>query len=91
MSIKCLQIRVIGKVQGVWFRGSTQRKANELELKGFVKNEADGSVYIEVMGSEDAVKSFVEWCHEGSELAQVREVICHETERLDFLDFRVLR
>jgi acylphosphatase len=44
------QITVSGKVQGVWFRKSTQDKARELGLRGFVRNQPDGSVYIEASG-----------------------------------------
>ena len=33
-----IQVLVSGDVQGVWFRISTQHKANELGLKGWVKN-----------------------------------------------------
>ncbi|MFN9582057.1 MAG: acylphosphatase, partial [Bacteroidota bacterium] len=44
--IKRIQIRINGRVQGVYFRKEAQQKARELMLKGFVRNEADGSVYI---------------------------------------------
>ena len=91
MSIKCLQIRVLGKVQGVWFRGSTQQKALELGLNGFVQNEKDGSVYMEVMGEASVLEDFLEWCHQGPELAEVRELSINETGLKDFKGFRVLR
>jgi acylphosphatase len=38
------KISVIGKVQGVWFRKSTQLEARKLGLTGFVSNEDDGSI-----------------------------------------------
>lgn len=71
---KACKIRVYGRVQGVWFRAYTQRKAEELGIKGFVRNEADGSVYIEAEGEEQALQAFVEWCYEGSPLAKVERV-----------------
>lgn len=43
-------ITVEGKVKGVWFRKHTQIKAKELGLNGIVKNQKDGSVYIEAIG-----------------------------------------
>ena len=39
----CYQIRVVGKVQGVFYRASTKTVADELGVKGWVKNEVDGS------------------------------------------------
>jgi len=86
-----LKIRVIGRVQGVWYRGSTQKKARELGLSGFVRNEPDGSVYVEVEGRAEAVRLLVEWCKTGPELAQVEKVEVEEGELKKFKTFEVLR
>jgi len=67
-------IQVFGKVQGVFYRASTKQKADELELKGWVKNEADGSVSINVEGDEISVDEFVQWCRKGPLLAQVDQI-----------------
>ncbi|MGW8122859.1 acylphosphatase [Roseivirga echinicomitans] len=40
------RIKVTGKVQGVYFRVSTQEQAKQLGIKGWCKNEPDGSVLI---------------------------------------------
>ncbi|HNU41845.1 MAG TPA: acylphosphatase, partial [Cyclobacteriaceae bacterium] len=42
-----INILVTGTVQGVYYRASTKQKADELGIKGFVRNQPDGSVYIE--------------------------------------------
>ena len=91
MSIKCQRIRIYGKVQGVWFRASTKQKADELGLEGIVKNEADGSVYVEVRGEEASLQQFIDWCSEGPDLAIVKEVRTEEMERKNFLGFEILR
>ncbi|MBL4736088.1 MAG: acylphosphatase, partial [Flavobacteriales bacterium] len=57
------KIRIEGKVQGVWFRASTRDEAGRLGLRGFVRNEPDGSVYAEVEGEENEINEFVKWCH----------------------------
>ncbi|MDQ3394019.1 MAG: acylphosphatase [Bacteroidota bacterium] len=67
-------IIIKGKVQGVSFRARTKQKAEEIGVTGFVKNEEDGSVYVEVEGDRDQVQAFMEWCGEGPELADVEEV-----------------
>lgn len=47
-----------GQVQGVGFRWTTQIKARELGLTGWVRNEADGSVSMELQGSDDEIAQF---------------------------------
>jgi len=71
---KHLVVRIFGRVQGVWFRRSAQIKAKRLELFGFAKNLPDGSVYIEVEGKREALKTFLAWCRKGSLLARVKKV-----------------
>lgn len=71
---------MIGKVQGVWFRKSTKEMADKLGVSGYVRNRQDGSVHIEAEGETDALEDFVEWCHEGPDLADVSEVVHRETD-----------
>lgn len=70
---KHFTIRVSGLVQGVFFRASTKQKADSLKITGFVRNEPDGSVYIEAEGSDQDLKRFVQWCHQGPPNARVDE------------------
>ncbi|MDF0601749.1 acylphosphatase [Psychromarinibacter sp. C21-152] len=77
MSDMCRKFRVTGRVQGVWFRAWTQRTAEELGLRGWVRNEDDGSVSGVAAGPEDAVARFLEALKHGPERAVVAEV---ETE-----------
>jgi len=89
--MKCLQIIIRGKVQGVWFRVSTRNKAQELSVCGIVKNQLDGSVYVEAEGDENSLKHFIEWCYEGSEFSRVDTVEISEMERNFFSDFQIKR
>lgn len=65
---------VSGKVQGVYYRANTRDTAREKGVDGWVKNLPDGRVEAVFEGSEDAVESIVEWCHEGSPAADVETV-----------------
>jgi acylphosphatase len=76
--MKRYQIRVIGKVQGVYFRFFTQRKAKELGLSGWVKNDPDLSVLIEVQGTQEKIEKFKSWCYKGSPFSKVKEVTSNE-------------
>lgn len=67
-------IVVRGLVQGVSYRAATKTKAQELRLCGLVKNNRDGSVYIEAEGPENKVRELVDWCHYGPPHAKVLSV-----------------
>lgn len=84
-------IHVFGKVQGVFFRASTKEKADELSIKGFVRNEPDGSVYIEASGDEGSVKEFIKWCNHGPGMAQVVNCVIQEIDKRNFSKFEISR
>ena len=65
---------VSGRVQGVYFRATTRDAAEEEGVDGWVRNLQDGRVEAAFEGSEDAVESMVEFCHEGSPMAEVKDV-----------------
>ncbi|MEM7106607.1 MAG: acylphosphatase [Bacteroidota bacterium] len=85
--MKHYNISVFGKVQGVFYRASTKTKALELGIKGFVKNQSDGSVYIEAEGNEERLKQLVEWCNRGPSNAVVTQVKVAEAEAVGFDKF----
>lgn len=89
--MKHVKLTITGKVQGVWYRGSAQRKARELGLCGFVRNQPDGSVYAEVEGGEAEVQTFTKWCQQGPELAKVEQVEVLEGTPQGFQQFEVIR
>jgi acylphosphatase len=67
----CKQIFVSGLVQGVFFRDSTRHRADELKLKGGVRNCRDGRVEVQVAGEETAVQSLIKWLKIGPKYAKV--------------------
>lgn len=85
-------ITVSGKVQGVWFRKYTQQKAKDLKLLGVVKNQSDGSVYIEAVGNKKTLYDFIDWLKtEGSPLSQVFEVTYISTKQIkSYTDFKII-
>jgi acylphosphatase len=60
LSEKAYDIRVSGKVQRTGYRRLILESAQELGLRGHVRNEPDGSVAIFVQGEEELVKQFLE-------------------------------
>jgi acylphosphatase len=85
-----VKIRVHGKVQGVFFRQSAQEKAEELNVTGWARNEADGSVYMEAEGEDENLQRFLEWCRQGPPAASVSDMEHEFSEELkDFKGFRI--
>jgi acylphosphatase len=62
---------VTGRVQGVGFRASAQRKAAALGLRGWVCNRADGAVEGVASGEEGALAGFASWLRRGPPGAKV--------------------
>jgi acylphosphatase len=56
--VRRLAIRFVGEVQGVGFRWTTRRLANSLQLTGWVRNEWDGSVSMELQGTDAQISEF---------------------------------
>ncbi|MCL4684785.1 acylphosphatase [Myxococcota bacterium] len=74
------RVRIRGRVQGVWFRGATQQRAQALGLAGWVRNCPDGSVEAVFEGPAGAVAAAVAFCGEGPPAARVERVeVCEET------------
>ena len=73
-----LQLIIEGRVQGVWYRASTQTKARALGVTGWVRNLANGSVQAEVQGAQAAVDALVAWCKQGPRDARVTSVEVQE-------------
>ena len=85
------KISVKGKVQGVNFRNGVKKKADELLIKGEVRNLPDGSVQIIATADELILFQLIDWCYEGSTLAKVDHVDAEDVALAWFDDFRVVR
>jgi acylphosphatase len=86
-----ITIIVSGKVQGVFYRAATKGKADELGVKGFVRNESYGNVYIEAEAAQEVLNEFVKWCATGPPRAQVQHVEVVTGERKDFINFSIVK
>ncbi len=80
-------IQIFGRVQNVGFRFATVQKAKELNIKGFVKNMPDKSVYIEAQGTDLELEHFLLWCKTGPDWANVSNIVVNEVLATDFLSF----
>lgn len=57
-------VRFIGRVQGVGFRATSKYVADGFDVSGWVRNEPDGSVAMEVQGAKNEVEAFLNALHD---------------------------
>lgn len=76
--MKCIRARVHGRVQRVAFREYTRRTAADLQLSGWVRNCADGTVEVWAEGKPEQVDRLLSWLHAGSPFSQVTRVDYNE-------------
>ena len=79
------RVLVSGQVQGVFFRASAREEAAQRGVAGWARNLPDGRVEAVFEGPEEAVGAMVDWCRQGTSLADVREVEV-ETEEPEGLE-----
>lgn len=83
-------VLVSGEVQGVFFRQETKRRADNVDVNGWVRNRSDGSVEAVFEGEEQAVKALVEFCKRGPSRAIVTNAEVEWEKYVgEFSDFRI--
>ena len=86
-----MRLTIKGKVQGVFFRATAKDIADELGIKGWVKNLPDRNVEITATAPVDTLQKFIDWCKQGPPKARVDEVIVEELSTAEFNGFRIIR
>jgi acylphosphatase len=76
----CIRCHVSGRVQGVWFRASTQEQAERLGISGYAHNLADGRVEVLACGEREALLRLRDWLQLGPRGAQVTALECEHVE-----------
>ena len=87
--MKHIEGNIRGKVQGVFFRDSTRDFAQSHGIKGIVRNEPDGSVYLEAEGNDEQLEALREWLGQGPSAADVDEIDLREGQVRNYEDFSV--
>jgi acylphosphatase len=89
--MKAIHVYISGKVQGVFYRANTKQKAQELGIKGWVKNRIDGRVEAFFQGEEEEVQKMISWCWKGSPAAEVDDVMVEEEKCQELQSFKIKR
>jgi len=86
----CRHFLVSGRVQGVFYRVSTQETAQRLGLTGWVRNLGDGCVELVACGSPDQLAELEAWLWQGPAYARVEEVQTQEVAAEPCTGFELL-
>lgn len=87
--MKHTKVTVCGKVQGVNYRNSAKQEADRLGVKGFIKNESNGDVYLEIEGEEEQLNKMIRWCRIGPPKSRVTEIYFNDGELKKFPSFDI--
>ena len=80
MRMRTKRLIIEGRVQGVFYRAWTAEQADELGLRGWVRNRRDGSVEILVSGDGAALDELIRRCREGPPAARVEQIEVEESD-----------
>jgi len=89
--MKTVKIKVTGRVQGVLFRANTRGYCDKVGIKGWVRNEDDGSVLIVASGSQEKLEGLVSWIRESPGASKVEDVRVSKIKEGRFEGFEVRR
>jgi len=80
MEQRRVHVIIAGRVQGVYYRASTQEQAQSLGVTGWVRNLPNGDVEFEAQGSKAQLDTLIEWARRGPPRAQVTQLHCKDCE-----------
>ena len=78
-------------VQGVNFRNQSKSLADELLIKGQIRNLSNGEVEIIATAEDGIIQQFIDWCYEGPTHAKVEKVQVEDESLRWFDDFSIVR
>jgi acylphosphatase len=82
---------VTGRVQGVFFRSETRRRAIALNITGWIRNLQDGRVEALFEGNRENVDALITFCRRGPSGARVVDTkVVSETYTGEFRDFQIV-
>ncbi len=87
--MKTLRIYISGSVQGIFFRKYMKECADELSIRGFVRNLDDGRVEVVVEGRDERINEMVVRCKKGSQHSAIKKVETQELRHQGFKGFKI--
>ena len=76
--MRAVRYLIAGRVQGVYYRAATATRAQQLQMRGLVRNLSDGRVEVIAAGDDAAHRELAEWLWHGPPAARVDSVQIEE-------------
>jgi acylphosphatase len=89
--MKTIHLLIKGKVQGVFYRATAKKVADQLGVNGWIKNTKERDVEVIATGNEEALTEFLNWCKQGPKDAKVTDVIITTKNPEAFNGFSIVR
>lgn len=86
---KHFEVHLNGKVQGIGFRYTAKEEADKLGIYGYARNLRDGSVALEMEGSEVNINRFMEWLKSNPGLSEIKELEITEGKIKGYREFQI--
>ncbi|MEM3405503.1 MAG: acylphosphatase [Candidatus Pacearchaeota archaeon] len=87
---KAIKLYIFGNVQGIFFRNFIKEKADEVGVKGYVRNKEDGSVECWFEGDIDKVEKLIEICSTQHKDAVIKRIDKIEEKFQNFKEFKII-
>jgi len=87
---KSMRITVNGSIQPVFFNRFIKENADNLGIKGFVRNAGEGKAEVFIEGNPDAVDAMIPICKKGPQHALIRNIEEKEEKYQGFRDFKIM-
>jgi acylphosphatase len=89
--MKTIHLLIKGKVQGVFYRATAKKVAEQLGINGWIKNTKEGNVEVIVTGNEERLNEFLNWCKQGPKDAKVKDITVTTKSPDAFNGFSIVR
>ena len=87
---RSIRLSISGSVQGMFFRQFIKENADQLNIRGFIRNLEDGRVEVFLEGNSEEVEKMIEVCKRGTPHSMIRGVSILDEKFQDFKDFKIL-
>jgi acylphosphatase len=88
--MKTVRLKISGMVQGVFFRKFIKEEADDIGIKGHVRNLDSGEVEVIAEGTPEEVDRIIQICKKGAPHSTIKNVDIQEMNHIGFDDFKIL-
>ena len=89
--MKTIRVYLTGAIQGVFFRKFLKEKADELGIRGYVRNLEDGRIEIVAEGKDNAIDEMWGVCQKGNPHTEIKDIQMEKLTHQGFDGFKIMK